>query len=147
MITHRPALLTAADDGDSGPGSSGSWVVRGISLCGYIVVGDNHSGCAFMVPIEACFEDLRSLLSPPSVSVHGWPTSYPPHSNPIASSPLQRPTDHEASGQPFAKMAAPSVQQQSALNRHLDDHFILLGSSAAEGSSSNISGPQDPGTV
>lgn len=131
--------------GDSGPGSSGSWVVRGISLCGYIVAGDNHSGCAFMIPIEDCFEDLRSLLGAQSVSVHDWPTSHPPHSGHGASSPLHPLTDHEASGQPFARMAAPSTQQQYTLNTYLDnsgDHFTRLGSTAADGPS-NPPAPQN----
>jgi hypothetical protein len=106
-------------------------------LCGYIVAGDNHSGCAFMVPIEDCFEDLRSLLGAQSVSVHDWPTSPLPHSD-QGISPLHPPTDREASGQPFARMATPSIQQQYALNTYLDnsdDHFTRLGSTAAEGSS------------
>jgi hypothetical protein len=140
VITDRSALPNGADDGDIGPGSSGSWVVRGISLCGYIVAGDNHSGSAFMVPIEDCFEDLRSLLGAQSISVHDWPTRPPPHSDHIISSPLQRPVDHKASGQPFARMAVPSIELPSTLNRYLDDsddHFALLGSPTAEGSSSN----------
>jgi hypothetical protein len=87
-----------------------------------------------MVPIEDCFEDLRSLLGAKSVSVHDWPTSHPPYS------------DHETSGQPFARMTVPSTRQQSALNRYLDnsdDHFTLLGSTAAEGSSSHPTAPQN----
>jgi hypothetical protein len=114
-------------------------------LCGYIVAGDNPSGCAFMVPIEDCFEDLRSLLGAQSVSVHDWPTSHPPHSDRGVSSPLHPPIDHEASGQPFARMTVPSIQQQYALNTYLDnsdDQFTRLGSTAAEGSS-NPTAPQN----
>ena len=107
-------------------------------MCGYIVAGDNHSGCAFMVPIEDCFEDLRSLLGAQSVSVHDWPTSHSPHRDHGVSNPLHPSTDHEAPGQPFARMTVPSIQQQYALNMYLDnshDHFTRLGSTAAEGSS------------
>jgi hypothetical protein len=110
-------------------------------LCGYIVAGDNHSGCAFMVPIEDCFEDLRSLLGAESVSVHDWPTGHPPHSDHGVSSPLHLPTDHEASGQPFARITGPSIRQQYALNTYLGDPFARLGSPAAEGSS-NQRAPQ-----
>ena len=95
-----------------------------------------------MVPIEDCFEDLRSLLGAQSVSVHDC---HPPHGDHDVSSPLHPPTDHEASSQPFARMTVPSIRQQSALNRYLDnsdDSFTRLGSTAAEGSSNQRS-PQN----
>jgi hypothetical protein len=88
-----------------------------------------------MVPIEDCFEDLRSLLGAQSVSVHDC---HPPHGDHDVSSPLHPPTDHEASGQPFARMTVPSIQRRYTLNRYLNssnDHYTPLGYAAVRGSS------------
>lgn len=114
MYTSASCSKPTADERIPGPGVSGSWVVRGPLLCGYIVAGDNHSGLALMVTIEDCFVHLKSVLGAQSVLVHDGSLSYPTHNLHSGSNSSDDPPDPRKSGQPFARMSVPFHQSQNA---------------------------------
>ncbi|KAH8587057.1 beta-lactamase/transpeptidase-like protein [Bisporella sp. PMI_857] len=43
-------------------GDSGSWVVQGSRLCGFLIAGSDSPPCGYMVTIEDCFRDIKSLF-------------------------------------------------------------------------------------